>query len=103
LLGDLSLLHDLGGLIAARLVSEVPLVVVVLHNDGGQLFARLPIATTHPDQLHHFTTPHGLDLRHAAALAGHRYLEVADAAALEAALAEAQRTAGCTVVCARVG
>jgi 2-succinyl-5-enolpyruvyl-6-hydroxy-3-cyclohexene-1-carboxylate synthase len=101
LLGDVSFLHDLGGLVAARLVGDIPLVIVVLHNDGGRLFERLPIAAL-PDQLAHFTTPHGLDLRPAAALAGARYVEVADGESLAGALAAAQRAPGTTVVAARV-
>ncbi|HKA87223.1 MAG TPA: 2-succinyl-5-enolpyruvyl-6-hydroxy-3-cyclohexene-1-carboxylic-acid synthase [Haliangiales bacterium] len=100
LLGDVSFLHDVGGLLAARLVRDVPLVVVVLHNDGGRLFERLPIATS--EHVAHFTTPHGLDLRPAAALAGSRYVEVADADSLAGALAAAQRAPGTTVVAAHV-
>lgn len=93
LLGDVSFLHDLDGLLAAR---EAPLTIVVLHNDGGRLFEQLPIAA-HAGQLRHFTTPHGLDLRPAAELARLSYAEVQDGAALETALA-----AGTRVICARV-
>jgi 2-succinyl-5-enolpyruvyl-6-hydroxy-3-cyclohexene-1-carboxylate synthase len=100
LLGDVSFLHDVGGLIAARLVRDVPFVVVVLHNDGGRLFERLPIAGS--EHLAHYTTPHGLDLRHATALAGGRHVEAGDTETLAGTLAAAQRSLGTTVVCARV-
>ena len=43
LLGDVSLLHDLHGLLTLR-DREWPLVVVVLNNQGGRLFEQLPLA-----------------------------------------------------------
>jgi 2-succinyl-5-enolpyruvyl-6-hydroxy-3-cyclohexene-1-carboxylate synthase len=42
LLGDVSLLHDVGGLAAAAAVHG-PLPIVVVHNDGGRIFERLPL------------------------------------------------------------
>ncbi|MEZ4564594.1 MAG: 2-succinyl-5-enolpyruvyl-6-hydroxy-3-cyclohexene-1-carboxylic-acid synthase [Thermomicrobiales bacterium] len=41
LVGDLSFLHDLGGLHAAQ-YAEAPLVIVVVNNDGGGIFSFLP-------------------------------------------------------------
>jgi len=69
LMGDLALLHDLSGLVAARRLG-IPLVVVVVNNDGGGIFQFLPIAeaTEHFEEL--FATPHGLDFRHVADLCG---------------------------------
>jgi len=71
LLGDLALLHDLSGLLAAPRL-RVPLLLVVVNNDGGGIFDFLPVAqaTEHFEEL--FATPHGLDLAHAAALCGAR-------------------------------
>jgi len=77
LIGDLALLHDLGGLLAAR-VHALPLTIVVLNNDGGGIFSFLPIAE-HGDSVGFeslFRTPHGLDLSHAAALFGATYTRV---------------------------
>ena len=41
LIGDLALLHDLNSLAMLR---DVPVVVVVLNNDGGGIFSFLPVA-----------------------------------------------------------
>jgi 2-succinyl-5-enolpyruvyl-6-hydroxy-3-cyclohexene-1-carboxylate synthase len=71
LTGDLALLHDLGGLLAARR-HRLSATIVVLNNDGGGIFSMLPVAS-HRDAVGFdalFTTPHGLDLAHAAALFG---------------------------------
>ncbi len=66
--GDISFVHDLGGLVTARLL-EVPLTVVVIDNDGGGIFSFLAQATTErpeaglPARFEAlFGTPHGTDL-----------------------------------------
>ena len=57
-LGDLSLLHDVGSLALVR-ASPVPLVIVVVNNDGGGIFHFLPLAD-HPTLLDPWATaPHG--------------------------------------------
>ncbi len=66
--GDLSLLHDTNGLHAVS-DSEAPLVLLVVNNDGGGIFHKLPIAE-HEGFTEYFATPHGRDLSHAAALHG---------------------------------
>jgi 2-succinyl-5-enolpyruvyl-6-hydroxy-3-cyclohexene-1-carboxylate synthase len=67
--GDVSAIHDLGGLLVARTVSS-PLVIVVINNDGGRIFEQLPIGA-HPE-IDRFTTPHGLELINAAPFFGIR-------------------------------
>ncbi len=70
LIGDISFLHDIGSLIAARSVQS-PLAIVVLDNRGGRIFEQLPIfATTSPDDLAYWTTPHELNLEAAGTLYG---------------------------------
>ena len=67
--GDVSFLHDLGALVAARL-HATNLLVVLVNNDGGGIFSLLPQARTaapgaglpaHYEEL--FGTPHGIELR----------------------------------------
>ena len=94
LTGELALLHDLGGLVAARRAG-VELTIVCLNNGGGGIFDFLPVAEhADPDAYErHVATPADVDLAEAAALAGlpHRRAETPDevrAAAREPALVE---------------
>lgn len=58
--GDLAFYHDLNGLLALKRCG-VKAVMVVLNNDGGGIFHRLPIARHEPPFRELFVTPHGLD------------------------------------------
>ena len=89
-LGDLALLHDLGGLLVAQR-SGVPLTLVVANNHGGGIFSFLPIASAGAPFEPLFATPHAVDLAAAAALAGARFVRVDAAAAFTEALAESLR------------
>jgi len=98
LAGDLTVLHDLGGLTALGRLG-VQLTVVVVDNDGGGIFSFLPIAgQAHIDHHRLFHTPHGLDLARAADLAGATLHQPTDPATLDAALAEALGTPGLHLV-----
>ena len=67
LIGDVALLHDLGSLQLLRAVTDRPVLVVVLNNDGGRIFEQLPIANPDLEQpLEFWTTPHGLGFENAA-------------------------------------
>ncbi len=72
-LGDLSLLHDIGGLLAVRRFGLNNLQIVALNNNGGGIFQRLPIARHEPPFTAMFRTPHGLTFAPAAALYGLTY------------------------------
>ena len=87
LLGDLALLHDLSGLLAARRLG-VPLLLVVVNNDGGGIFNFLPVAQATDRFEELFATPHGMDLAHLAALCGAKLVRPRDAAELRAAIRE---------------
>ena len=59
--GDLSFIHDLNGLIAARKYS-IPLVIILINNNGGGIFDLLPIASTQKAFTKYFKTPHNLNI-----------------------------------------
>lgn len=103
LLGDLSFLHDLHGLAAAREIGA-PLAIVVVQNHGGRIFEQLPIAEAAgtAEWMGFWTTPIEADLKHAAALFGHRHVRVGSEGALAGALAEAHRREEVTVIEAEV-
>jgi 2-succinyl-5-enolpyruvyl-6-hydroxy-3-cyclohexene-1-carboxylate synthase len=99
-LGDVSLLHDLGGLAVARKAGQ-PLVIVVVQNDGGRIFEQLPLG--HRRELasvvdEHFVTPHGLSFEHAAKMFDVRYARAASSTELGRALALGLEHAGCTLI-----
>lgn len=59
LIGDLSFLHDVNGLIATRF-HETDLTIVIMNNDGGGIFSYLPQSTTETHFEALFGTPTGL-------------------------------------------
>ncbi|RME07947.1 MAG: hypothetical protein D6803_02565 [Anaerolineae bacterium] len=92
LTGDLSFFHDQNGLLALR-EEGVKLDIVLLNNDGGGIFHRLPISRFEPPFTEAFVTPHGLDFSHTARQYGLRYRRAMPEeapAALSAALADRQ-------------
>lgn len=99
LLGDLALLHDLGALVlAAQLGSDqgsglgaglgARLRVLLFNNNGGGIFAQLPVAEAVPAETFGrlFTTPHGLDFGFLGALPRVSYGKVSEPSELRAVL-----------------
>jgi len=104
LLGDMALLHDAGGLAAASLVRG-PLAIVVVHNDGGRIFERLPLGCDETmaaalERL--FVAPHGRAFDGLAATWNLGYSRVDTPAALREALARAFTTDRAVLIEARV-
>lgn len=63
LLGDLTAVHDLTGLVIGPGEPQPDLDVVVVDDGGGRIFSGLEHAAADPDVLRRFfTTPHGTDL-----------------------------------------
>lgn len=95
--GDLSFLHDVGALqIAAR--HRLPLLVLVVNNDGGGIFSFLPQAALGDTFETLFGTPHGLALAGAVEMCGGRYVHAANRAALATAIAAWRDAPAFTVV-----
>lgn len=88
LAGDLSALHDLTALAtAARL--RIPVLIVVVNNDGGGIFHFLPQAGFADEIFEkHWGTPHGLDFVAAAGVFGVPAEPVGDPGDLQAAVAD---------------
>lgn len=108
IIGDISFLHDVSGLWAARHVTP-PLVIVVIDNDGGRIFEQLPLASLDArddandlDGLESWLTPHGLDLTLAARFYGHPVVRASSADELRHGLEQAHSSAGCSVIVALV-
>jgi 2-succinyl-5-enolpyruvyl-6-hydroxy-3-cyclohexene-1-carboxylate synthase len=95
LIGDVALAHDIGGLLAATRLG-LKLTIVVIDNDGGGIFAFLPVSREGADYVEHVATPHGLDTAKIAELygIGHERSEDLDGfrAALDRALASERTT-----------
>lgn len=72
LIGDLAFLHDINSLGLLRSL-DVPLVIVLINNDGGGIFSFLPIAAYADVFESHFGTPHGISFGSAAGLFGLDY------------------------------
>ncbi len=91
--GDLSFLHDLNALVAARL-HGLSATIVLVDNDGGGIFSFLPQATTEapevglPDHYEElFGTPHGIDVGPIVTALGGEY-RLVDTGSMREALAD---------------
>lgn len=73
LIGDVSFYHDMNGLLALRQHDLHNVTIVLLNNNGGGIFRRLPVQQFEPEFTHLFLTPHGLRFEHVAALYDLRY------------------------------
>jgi 2-succinyl-5-enolpyruvyl-6-hydroxy-3-cyclohexene-1-carboxylate synthase len=59
--GDLSFIHDLNALLPARKYS-IPLVVILINNNGGGIFEMLPVSSNKKYFNTYFKTPHNLNI-----------------------------------------
>jgi len=86
LVGDLSALYDLNALALLRQVSA-PFVLIVVNNNGGQIFSLLPTPQREREQF--YLMPQNVHFEHAAAMFELKYHRPTDWQALESALANA--------------
>lgn len=73
LIGDITAIHDMNGLLAINRLGLRQATIVVLNNNGGGIFHQLPIAKFEPLFTELFLTPHGLNFEYAAKLNELRY------------------------------
>ncbi|MBT1445225.1 2-succinyl-5-enolpyruvyl-6-hydroxy-3-cyclohexene-1-carboxylic-acid synthase [Shewanella sp. JM162201] len=100
-LGDLSALHDLNSLALAR-DAESPLVIVVLNNDGGNIFNLLPVPTE-ALRRDFYRLSHGLEFGYGAAMFGLPYDRAEDMEAFMDAYQAALDHPGASVIEVLVG
>lgn len=92
LIGEIALLHDVGGVLAARRAG-IDLTIVCVNNGGGGIFDFLPVAE-HSDAVayeRHIATPADVDLAALAALAGMTHQLATTPAELASAIAAGLR------------
>ena len=89
LVGDLTFLHDVGGLLTGTLETAADLQIVVANDDGGSIFATLEHGAPERADVFErvFGTPHGADLSALCAAYGVRHTRVSDVDGLAPALA----------------
>lgn len=95
IVGDLSALYDLNALALLRQVSA-PFVLVVVNNNGGQIFSLLPTPPAEREQF--YLMPQHVDFAHAAAMFGLNYHRPENWDALDQAFAGAWSKAGATLI-----
>ncbi len=86
-LGDITLYHDMNGLLAVQRCG-VPVTIVLLNNDGGGIFQRLPVRDYEPHFSDFFITAHGLDFAQTARLYGLDYVRADDRASFRRAFSQ---------------
>ena len=99
LCGDLAFLHDLGGLVAAHR-HGLRATIIVVNNDGGGIFSRLPIAAYGEEVAfeEHFRTPHGLDLGRIGTSFGAKHTLVSSSAHFRATLKDSLFSPGLSLI-----
>lgn len=96
-IGDLSFLHDLTGLYAAR-AHGLAATIILIHNDGGGIFSFLPQASR-PERFEElFGTPTGLDFGPAVEMFGARFTVARDWQHFRSLVAESMGAPGVQVI-----
>ncbi len=103
LIGDVAYLHDLSSLVVPRAHQQPELTIVVVHNNGGEIFKKLEQGDEAFDSLFDavFGTSHDVDLAGVASAAGWNTLTVDNLQDLQRALEH--NPSGRNVIVARCG
>jgi 2-succinyl-5-enolpyruvyl-6-hydroxy-3-cyclohexene-1-carboxylate synthase len=96
-LGDLAFYHDLNGLLALQRC-QVKATIVLINNNGGGIFHRLPVAAYDPPFTELFVTPHGLDFGPVVRTFGAEFVRVTERVEWRRALQDSIGTASSTVI-----
>ena len=96
-IGDLSLYHDMNGLLLSKLY-KLNMTVIVVNNDGGGIFSFLPQRQheEHFEQL--FGTPLGLNYEHTAALYGGTFDRISSWDEFRVAYEKSQKVEGLSII-----
>jgi len=73
--GDLTFYHDLNGLLAAKRYA-LQAVMIIINNNGGGIFQRLPVSQFEPPFTDLFRAPHGLTFESAAKMYDIKYSRI---------------------------
>ena len=100
LAGDLSMVHDMTGLVIGPDEPVPALPIVVINNDGGGIFDLLPYGSQLAPATFRrlFATPHGVPLGGMAIMTGAGYLGLDEMADLPGALDDAWANPGITII-----
>ena len=97
IVGDITFYHDMNGLLAVQRCG-IPVTIVLLNNDGGGIFHRLPIHSFEPHFSDYFITAHGLDFAHAARIYGLEYCRADDRRSFRQAFSESVAGRNSTII-----
>lgn len=95
--GDLAYYHDMNGLLSVGRCG-VDVTIVLINNDGGGIFHKLPIAAFDPPFTEAFKTPHGIDFEPTGDLYGLEYVRAQTCDELHTYCEESMGEAGGTVI-----
>ncbi|MCS3431652.1 2-succinyl-5-enolpyruvyl-6-hydroxy-3-cyclohexene-1-carboxylic-acid synthase [Klebsiella sp. BIGb0407] len=95
IIGDLSALYDMNSLALLR-GTTAPLVLLVVNNNGGQIFSMLPTSVEQRERF--YTLPQDVNFSHAAAMFGLNYQQPTRWDELQTAVDKAWRHPGTTLI-----
>lgn len=97
IMGDLAFLHDMNALTIVH-KSKIPLIIILINNNGGGIFSFLPIAEYQQHFEQYFGTPHGMSFQGAAELFAIPYRNPQDIIQLQNDYADAVHSGMSTII-----